>query len=104
MLDRIWLPLERFNDLSASLFAARPSSVYGFYQEHYGISVVRIVEDLGACAADAGLAASLGLATGNALLQIQRTAYTYTDVPVEFRFRFVNPAGSRYRNVRGLQE
>ena len=104
MLDRLWLPLDRFTELSAEVFAARTGSVYGFYQEHYGISVVRIVEDLGACVADAGLARSLDLAVDDPLLRIQRTAFSYNDAPVEYRHRFVNSAGCQYRNIRGLQQ
>jgi GntR family transcriptional regulator len=104
MLDRIWLPLARFADLRADVFAARPSSIYGFYQEQYGITVVRVVEDLGACVADAGLAKVLGLDAGAPLLRIQRTAFSYGDAPVECRLRFVNPVMCQYRNLRGLQE
>ena len=104
MLDRIWVPLERFVDLSADKFANRRSSIYGFYQEAFGISVVRVVENLGACIADEALAESLALPVGEALLRIERTAFTYNDSPVEFRTRYVNSAGCQYHNVRGLQD
>ncbi|HEY4066873.1 MAG TPA: GntR family transcriptional regulator [Burkholderiaceae bacterium] len=104
MLDRIWVPLDRFADLNAELFAARPSSIYRFYQDHFGISVVRVVEDLGACVADPALARPLALAPNDPLLRIQRTGFTYHDTPVEFRLRFVNSAGCQYRNIRGLQD
>jgi GntR family transcriptional regulator len=104
MLDRIWIPLDRFVDLNADAFAARPSSIYGFYQEHYGITIVRVVEDLGACLADDSLAEPLGVEAGEPLLRVQRTAFTYKDTPIEFRLRYVNTAGCQYRNVRGLQD
>ncbi|MBB3181335.1 GntR family transcriptional regulator [Variovorax sp. Sphag1AA] len=104
MVDRIWIPLDRFADLSASTFAARRSSIYRFYQEHYGISVVRVVENLGACVADEALAEPLGIAVGDPLLHIQRTAFTYNDTPIEFRDRYVNSVGCKYQNVRGLQD
>lgn len=104
MLDRIWIPLERFADLSIETFSARRSSIYGYYQEHHGISIVRVVEDLGACSADDSLAQPLELAAGDPLLRIQRTAFTYKDTPIEFRLRHVNSADCRYRSVRGLQD
>ena len=104
MVDRIWVPLDRFADLSVEKFSARQSSIYGFYQEHYAISVVRVVETLGACAADAALAKPLAIRSGAPLLRIQRTAYTYNDTPVEYRLRYVNPERCEYRNVRGLQD
>jgi GntR family transcriptional regulator len=104
MLDRIWVSLDHFGDLRADQFAARPSSIYGFYQEQYGLSVVRVLEDLGACVADSHLAGVLQIAEGDPLLRIQRTAFTYNDIPIEYRWRYVNSTGCQYRNVRGLQD
>jgi GntR family transcriptional regulator len=104
MVDRVWVSLEYFKGLSAAQFAARSGSIYGFYQERYGISVVRVLEDVGACPADASIAAALNVRKGDAVLRIERTAFTYNDTPVEFRHRYVNPQACRYRNVRGLQE
>jgi GntR family transcriptional regulator len=104
MLDRIWVSLDVFQGLTPTLFTARPGSIYGFYQEHYGVSVVRVLEDLGACAADASLSDALDVAAGEPLLSIQRTAFTYNDTPIEFRHRYVNTQVCQYRNVRGLQE
>jgi GntR family transcriptional regulator len=103
MVDRIWIPLDRFVDLNADAFAARRTSIYGFYQERFGVSVVRVVENLGACSAEEDLAQPLEIAVGDALLRIVRTAYTYNDSPVEFRVRYVNSSGCEYQNVRGLQ-
>jgi GntR family transcriptional regulator len=104
MLDRIWIPFSRFKDLTPESFTARRDSIYSYYQEEYGVSVVRVLEDLGACSADAGMAEALNLAAGAPLLRIERTAYTFKDTPVEFRLRFVAPRHARYRNVRGLQD
>jgi len=103
MVDRIWIPLDRFVDLNADAFASRRTSIYGFYQERFGVSVVRVVENLGACSAEEDLAQPLEIAVGDALLRIVRTAYTYNDSPVEFRVRYVNSSGCEYQNVRGLQ-
>ncbi|HEY4374770.1 MAG TPA: GntR family transcriptional regulator [Burkholderiales bacterium] len=104
MLDRIWIPFSRFRELTPESFAARRDSIYSHYQEQYGVSVVRVLEDLDACAADADLARLLELKAGTPLLRIERTAFTFKDTPVEFRVRFVNPGYARYRNVRGLQD
>ena len=103
-LDRLWVSLEYFAGLNPAQFTARTGSIYGFYQEHYGVSVVRVIEDLGACPADAALAEALGVEVGAPLLCIQRTAFTYNDTPIEFRMRFVHSTACRYRNVRGLQD
>lgn len=104
MLDRLWIPMQVFQNLSAQDFTARRGSIYGFYQERYGVSVVRVSEDLSAAEADEGAAAALELANGAAVLQVERTAFTFQDRPVEFRRRYVNTRLCAYRNVRGLQD
>jgi GntR family transcriptional regulator len=104
MLDRLWFPLDVFPNLDAEMFSARRGSIYGFYQEHYGISVVRVVEDLGGTAADEEVARALDIEVGAPVLRIERTAYTFKDQPVEFRVRFVDSTRCSYRNVLGLQD
>jgi GntR family transcriptional regulator len=104
MLDRIWIPLDRFAGLTVENFSSRRGSIYGYYQEVHGVSVVRVAETLGACAADVDTADVLGVPVNYPLLSIERTAFTFSDVPVEFRLRFVNCAHCKYRNVRGLQD
>jgi GntR family transcriptional regulator len=104
MLDHLWFPLDVFPNVDAKTFAGRRGSIYGFYQEQFGISVVRVVEDLGGALADDSLAQALGVAPGAPVLRIERTAYTFKDKPVEFRVRFVDSGKCAYRNVRGLQD
>jgi GntR family transcriptional regulator len=104
MLDRLWIPLNVFPNLSGQEFAARRGSIYGYYQERYGVSVVRVEEDVTAADADAGVAAAFGLKPGASVLQVERTAYTFQDKPVEFRRRYVDTRRCAYRNVRGLQD
>lgn len=104
MLDRLWFPLDLFPGLDAENFTARRGSIYGFYQERYGISVVRVAENLGAAIADDDIAGALGIEPGAPVLRIERTAYTFKDRPVEFRIRYVDSSQCHYRNVRGLQD
>jgi GntR family transcriptional regulator len=104
MLDHLWIPFDVFPGLTAEAFAARRGSIYGFYQEHFGISVVRVVEDLSGALADATSASALDVAVGAPLLRIERTAYTFKDKPVEHRVRFVESGQCVYRNTRGLQD
>jgi GntR family transcriptional regulator len=100
----LWFPLDVFPNLDAEMFSARRGSIYGFYQEHYGISVVRVVEDLGGAIADEEVARALDIEVGAPVLRIERTAYTFRDQPVEFRVRFVDSTRCSYRNVLGLQD
>jgi GntR family transcriptional regulator len=104
MLDRLWIPMSVFPTLSAQEFSARRGSIYGYYQERYGVSVVRVSEDLTAAEADEGVARAFGVAPGAAVLVVERTAFTFQDRPVEFRRRYVDTRRCAYRNVRGLQD
>jgi GntR family transcriptional regulator len=104
MLDRLWIPMNVFANLSAQDFSSRRGSIYGFYQERYGVSVVRVSEDVTAAEADESVARALGVAPGAAVLQVERTAFTFQDRPVEFRRRYVDTRRCAYRNVRGLQD
>lgn len=103
MIDHLWFPLDVFPNLDAQTFAARRGSIYGFYQDHFGISVVRVVEDLRGAVADEKIADGLNIDVGAPVLRIERTAYTFKDKPVEYRVRIVSSEIS-YRNVRGLQD
>lgn len=103
MVDRLWVPLTVFPNLSRAQFAARSASIYGFYQETFGVTVVRVEEKLVAVPADAAAAAALGLAKGSPLLRVERLAFSYDDRPIEYRQRFVNSLRCAYRNVTGLR-
>jgi GntR family transcriptional regulator len=103
MFDHLWFPLDVFPNLDAQTFSARRGSIYGFYQDHFGISVVRVVEDLRGAIADEQVADALNLEVGVPVLRIERTAYTFQDKPVEYRVRIVS-SNVAYRNVRGLQD
>lgn len=103
MVDRLCVPLTVFPGLNREEFAARSSSIYGFYQEMFGVTVIRVEEKLVAVSADAGAAAALGLSKGTPVLQVDRLAFSYDDHPVEYRRRFVNTSRCAYRNVTGLR-
>ncbi|HEY4074202.1 MAG TPA: GntR family transcriptional regulator [Herbaspirillum sp.] len=104
MLDRLWISLDIFHELDAASFSARGGSIYGHYQEHYGVSVVRVAENLSATSADEIVAGALGIAVGTPVLCVERTAFTFRDRPVEYRLRFVDTTQCSYRNIRGLQD
>jgi GntR family transcriptional regulator len=96
IVDDLTLPAARFPGLTEERFAARPSTVYNLYQEQFGLSVVNTRERLRAALADADTAALLGVARGAPLLVIRRIAYTYNEVPVEFRRSLVDTAQHEY--------
>ena len=101
MVDDIRMPKALFPALSEPAFRSREGTIYGFFQERFGITVVRVVERLQARPAVARVAAALGVPRGAPVLRIERTAYTYGDAPVETRVRYVNTARLAYLSQLG---
>lgn len=69
-------------------FADRPevaNTLYDLFQKEYGVLVMRTDDRLSAVAANADVAAVLGVAPGTPLLRIERIAYGLDDVAVEWR-------------------
>ncbi|MDE2276945.1 MAG: GntR family transcriptional regulator [Burkholderiales bacterium] len=90
VIDEIAVPEALFPELTQQSLRERPNTVYHFYQERFGISVVRIEEHLSAVTADAARAEMLGIAPASPLLLIRRVAYSFRDQPVEYRNSYVN--------------
>jgi GntR family transcriptional regulator len=101
MVDDIRMPRMLFPELDEAAFRNREGTLYGFFQARFGVTVVRVVERLQARAAPARVSGALGLARGAPVLRIERTAYTYGDVPVETRLRYVNTARLAYLSQLG---
>lgn len=98
VIDDIVIAAQRFPDLDESTFRARETTIYGLYQERYGINVIRASERLSAVVASEELAGLLDVAGGAPLLRIGRIAYTYNDTPVELRVSHVDSAEHEYLN------
>lgn len=101
ILDRIRLPAHLFGELGDHLFKRRSGTIYGLFQDRFGITVVRAEELITAVAAGEREAGLLGVAQGAPLLRIQRVAYTYKDVAVDARVRLVNSSQHAYASVLG---
>jgi GntR family transcriptional regulator len=104
VLDTIVIGAAMFPELTEARFRARDSTIYHFYQSHYGINVVRTHERLRAGTADRRAAKALDLPAGAPVLEIFRTAYTYHDVPVELRHSVVDTRERFYEADRGKVE
>ena len=103
ILDDLVLPQRLFPDLTEKIFTSRDNTIYHLYQTRYGINVLRTSERLSATLADAEVAGLLGMKKGAPLLQINRTALSYHDVPVEARRSLVNTAKHEYFSDLGKQ-
>ncbi|MFM0221333.1 GntR family transcriptional regulator [Paraburkholderia dipogonis] len=102
MIDRIIVAEPRFRGLTEDALRERPSTLYNFYQDVFHVYVTGIEERLRATIADHTLAALLDVSAGAPLLEIQRVAYSYQQVPVEVRISSVNTAKHEYLGASTL--
>ena len=96
VFDHITVPAIRFPGLDENAFRSRDGTIYGLYQARYGINVIRISERLSAARATAQQASALEIRAGAPALVIRRVAYTYHDVPVEYRLSCVDTEHHEY--------
>lgn len=101
LLDDVRIPAYLFPGLTERDFVARENTMYGFYQERYGVSVFRIVDRLSAVPADAKTARRLSVPVFTPLLAFTRIAYAFGDRPVEHRRTYIHTHSYEYRNVIG---
>lgn len=76
-------------------------TLYALYQSNYNVNVISVSADLSAKPAPQDVARLLALKNGNAVLRIERKAYTYGDVPVELRISWVSTADCKFHVDQG---
>jgi len=96
LMDDIALPEALFSGLTEKQLRERPSTLYNFYQDAYGLNVIATDERLRVCRAEPAQARWLGVEAGEPLLEIRRVAYSYHQRPVEWRVSRVNTEGYEY--------
>jgi GntR family transcriptional regulator len=96
MIDTITVVEDRFPGLTEAMLRERPSTLYNFYQDAFQINVVGTEERLRVATANASEAKLLDVAQGSPLLEVRRVAYSYHQVPVEWRISHVNTARYEY--------
>ena len=85
MIDAITVPAERFKTLTEKLLRERPNTLYNFYQDVFGINIIRTEERLRAALADEEDHELLGVPVGTAMLKILRVASSYQNERIEYR-------------------
>ena len=103
-VDHMVLSHARFPGLTEKILREREDTNYSLYQTRYGINVVRAHERLRAALCDRNTAKLLGLKPGAPVLEINRTATSYHNTPVELRRSLVNTAAHEYWNELGKPE
>jgi GntR family transcriptional regulator len=85
VLDEISLPAAQFKGLTKEQYDAFQGSMYAFFEQAFGVRMLRATEQVKAVAADPTTAEILKVGIGSPLLSVDRVAYTYADKPVEHR-------------------
>jgi GntR family transcriptional regulator len=98
ILDEIVLAAARFPGLTVPRLEEYRGSMYGFYEAVYGLRMIRAEERIRAVGADEAAAAHLRVAPGTPLLCVDRIAFTYGDMPVEWRRGLCLTDGFSYFN------
>jgi GntR family transcriptional regulator len=98
ILDEMVLAAARFPGLTVARLEEYKGSMYSFYEEVYGLRMIRAEERIRAVSADDETAARLRVAKGTPLLCVDRIAFTYGDMPVEWRRGLCLTDGFSYFN------
>jgi len=85
MIDAITVPEARFKSLTEKQLRERPNTLYNFYQDIFGINVIRTEEHLRSALADEDDHTLLGVPVGSPLLKILRIASSFHDERIEYR-------------------
>lgn len=101
VFDQIFLLAESFAGLTLELLRAGERSLYSLLESDFGVRMISAEERLRAVAADEESAGLLGVAPGEPLLQVERTAYTYGNRAVEWRKGLYCTRNHYYRNELG---
>lgn len=85
VVDEIYLPGEVFGSITLAMLEAYQGSLYSFFENHFGVRMIRAEERLRAVPADRSSAVLLNVAEGSPLLSVERVSFTYANKPVEWR-------------------
>ena len=95
----VMVPSNFFNGLTAKKIREGKETLYAVYQDACEVNVIRIQERVYGATADKQTAKSLMIKLNTPVLKIVRIAYTYNDIPVEFRVRYLEADKYHYRSV-----
>jgi GntR family transcriptional regulator len=96
IVDTICVPDAMFRGLTREQLRERPSTLYSFYQQMFGINVIGTDERVRVAVADADHAELLSVDPGAPLLELRRVAYSFHQTPVEWRVSKVNTQRYEY--------
>ena len=85
VVDEIYLPGSIFGNLTLDMLKEYEGSLYSFFENRFGVRMIRAEERLRAVPADRASAELLKVAEGSPLLSVERVSFSFGNKPVEWR-------------------
>lgn len=101
VVSDVVIPVNIFPGLTKGLLREGGRTLYAVYQRHFGITIIRAIEELRSMRADALASKVFGIDAGDPILEVRRLAYTFNDRPVEIRRSQVDTRHHHYRIEQG---
>ncbi|MEW5708220.1 MAG: GntR family transcriptional regulator [Pseudomonadota bacterium] len=101
VVSDIVIPAKMFPGLTEEILRTGGKTLYAVYQKHFGVHIVRTVEQLRATKADAIASRIFSLLRSEPILEVRRIAYTFNGIPVEVRRSRVDTRHYHYRIEQG---
>ena len=98
ILEDLWLPAAPFKGLTAERLGNYRGPMYALFETEFGVRMVRAEEKIRALAASEPACELLKVKAGEPLLSVERTAFTYNDLPMELRRGLYRTDTHHYRN------
>ena len=98
ILEDLWLPAAPFKGLTAERLGSYRGPMYALFETEFGVRMVRAEERIRALAASEPACELLKVKAGEPLLSVERTAFTYNDLPMELRRGLYRTDTHHYRN------
>jgi len=98
ILEDLWLPGGPFKGLTVERLREDTGPMYSLFESDFGVHMVRAEEKIRAVLPDKEQCTLLGVTLQTPLLSVERTAFTYNDVPMELRRGMYVTDTHYYRN------
>lgn len=99
ILEDLWLPMARFDGLTAQRLMDYNGPMYALYEAEFSVHMVRAEEKIRAVLPQAEEARLLGVDTATPLLSVERVARSYGDTPMELRLGLYRTDTHYYHNA-----
>lgn len=101
VVNDVQVPVDVLPGLTARMLREAGRNLYAAFQHHYGITVLRIREELKAARADALAAGQFGMKAGEPVLEVSRISWSFDQRPFEVRRSQVDTRSNHYRYEQG---